>query len=105
MFSCNHTAGLGRNPVRVGERSGPEPRVARSSQPWAGGRNPVGILNDQRQSSATREQDASSATAELPAPPRVLPARSSCRRSELWRGERGERDLVNLICCESQRII
>ena len=33
----------GRNPVGVGIYRDGTPRVARSSQPWAGGRNPVGI--------------------------------------------------------------
>ena len=34
---------VGCNPVGVGIFSGRAPRVARSSQPWAGGRNPFGI--------------------------------------------------------------
>src|ERR1051326_3367730 len=33
----------GRNPFRVDSRTQLRPRVARSSQPWAGGRNPFGI--------------------------------------------------------------
>ena len=36
--------GLGRrNAFSVDENIGGEPRVARASRPWAGGRNPVGI--------------------------------------------------------------
>ena len=35
--------GLRRNPVGVVDLSVHLPRVARSSQPWAGGRNPFGI--------------------------------------------------------------
>ncbi len=34
---------MGRNPVGVGYRGQCLPRVAPGSQPWAGGRNPVGI--------------------------------------------------------------
>src|SRR5438034_6709680 len=37
------TDGNGCNPVGVGEFFPPGPRVARSSQPWAEGWNPVGI--------------------------------------------------------------
>ena len=39
----NDMSGNGHNPVGVGGRWGRLPRVARSSQPWAGGCNPVGV--------------------------------------------------------------
>src|SRR5258708_38216167 len=38
--------GRGRNPVGVEERCWQIPRVARPSQPWAGGLNPFGITGN-----------------------------------------------------------
>jgi hypothetical protein len=42
---CTHALRkrIGRNPVGVGDETPTFPRVARPSQPWAGGRNPFGI--------------------------------------------------------------
>jgi hypothetical protein len=46
--SCATISGRGRNPVWVGRVPRPEPRVCAGRQPWAGGRNPVGIRNNRK---------------------------------------------------------